>query len=180
MSLITYTELCALVEQGVIENVKPEQINGASIDLTLADGYMLEDRPYGCKEYVFLGNKETPKMMKASGDLVLKPGAFALAATEQVFNLPPDIAAIYVLKSSMARAGLNHLNAGYCDPAWHGSALTMEFHNVLRHHTLVLKPGDKCGQMYFFRGEVVPELASYAVRGQYNQDAGVQASKGVR
>ena len=80
----------------------------------------------------------------------------------------------------MARAGLNHLNAGYCDPAWHGSALTMEYHNTLRHHTLVMRPGDKCGQMYFFRGEMVPELASYAVRGQYNGDGGVQASKGVR
>tara|TARA_R100000093_G_scaffold67553_1_gene38985 strand:+ start:336 stop:878 length:543 start_codon:yes stop_codon:yes gene_type:complete len=180
MSLITYTELCALVHQGVIENVKHDQINGASIDLTLADGYLFEDRPYGCKEYVFLGNKETPKMVKHSGDLVLKPGAFALASTEQIFNLPDDIAAIYVLKSSMARAGLNHLNAGYCDPGWHGSALTMEFHNTLRHHTLVMRPGDKCGQMYFFRGEMVPELASYAVRGQYNGDGGVQASKGVR
>lgn len=179
MSLITHTELCELVEQGVITNVNPEQINSASIDVTLADGYLLEGCPKD-RNPILLGEKDTPSMRKASGWLTLAPGEFALAATEQIFHLPNDIAAIYVLKSSMARAGLNHLNAGYCDPGWNGSALTMEFHNTLRHHSLVLRPGDKCGQMYFFRGEVVPELQSYAVRGQYNADSGVQASRGVR
>jgi deoxycytidine triphosphate deaminase len=56
----------------------------------------------------------------------------------------------------------------------------MEFPNTLQYHTLALEPGGKCGQMYFFRGDVVPELASYAVKGQYNGQQGVQASKGVR
>lgn len=179
MSLLTHTGLVELVESGAIEGVAPEQINGASIDLTLADGFYLEGHVDGVVE-VNLGRKEAPRMTYQSGRLMLMPGDFALAATEQIFHLPDDVAAIYVLKSSMARAGLNHLNAGYCDPGWHGSALTMEFHNVLRRHSLVLHPGDKCGQMYFFRGEVVPELASYAVRGQYNGSQAVQQSKGVR
>jgi len=179
--LLTYNELVELVEQGIIENVKPEQINAASVDVTLADGYLYEADPCRDSSHVInLGAKETPVMRTHKGMLILNPGAFALASTEQIFNLPNDIAAIYVLKSSMARAGINHLNAGYCDPGWNGSALTMEFHNTLRHHTLVMSPGDKCGQMYFIRGEMVPELASYAVRGQYCGDRGVQASKGVR
>lgn len=177
MSLITYNRLIELVEEGAITNVKPEQINGASIDLTLADGFMKEAPSQGI---VRLGAKQTPEMMTFNGQLILAPGEFALAATEQIFDLPNNIAAIYVLKSSMARAGLNHLNAGYCDPGWNGSALTMEFHNTLHYHTLALEPGDKCGQMYFFRGEVVPELASYAVKGQYNNSIKVQQSKGVR
>ena len=179
MSLLTHNELVALVESGAIENVKPEQINGASIDLTLADGFMLEAQPEG-DGMVYLGEKGVPAMRKAHGALALKPGDFALAATEQIFHLPSDVAAIYVLKSSMARAGMNHLNAGYCDPGWNGSALTMEFHNVLRYHTHVISPGDKCGQIYLLRGEPVPELMSYAVRGQYNGDKGVQSSKGVK
>lgn len=177
--IITYTELCNLVAAGVIQDVPMENINGASVDLTLDDGYYRERCP-AAEKVVYLGDKETPGMIYATGNLVLRPGDFALASTEQVFNLPSDIAAVYVLKSSMARAGLNHLNAGYCDPGWNGSALTMEFHNVLRYHTLVLKPGDKCGQMYFFRGQPVPDLASYAVRGNYNGDKQVQQSKGVR
>lgn len=178
MSLLTHNELIALVESGAIENVDHANINGASIDMKLADGFMLENE--SSAGVVDLGKKEVPSMRKAYGTLVLRPGEFALAATEQVFHLPDNIAAIYVLKSSMARSGLNHLNAGYCDPGWNGSSLTMEFHNVLRHHTLMIKPGDKAGQMYFFRGEMVPELASYAIRGQYNDIQGVQQSKGVR
>lgn len=177
--IITYTGLCNLVAASVIEGVPSDNINGASIDLTLADGYYRERCP-PVEKMIYLGDKEAPAMIYATGQLVLRPGDFALASTEQVFNLPNDVAAVYVLKSSMARAGLNHLNAGYCDPGWHGSALTMEFHNVLRYHTLALRPGDKCGQMYFFRGDAVPDLASYAKRGQYNNDTGVQASKGVR
>jgi dCTP deaminase len=177
--ILTYTELVELVEAGMIENVPRENINGASIDLTLAEGYYREKCPPS-EKCINLGDKETPAMIYATGNLVLRPGDFALASTEQVFNLPNDIAAIYVLKSSMARAGLNHLNAGYCDPGWHGSALTMEFHNVLRYHTLTLKPGDKAGQIYLFRGEPVPDVASYAVRGQYNNSRTVEQSKGVR
>lgn len=180
MSLITHTELCELVEQGVITNVKPEQINGASVDLTLQDGYLFEQKPKAGYSLINIGKKENLTLRKAYGTLILQPGDFALASTEQVFNLPNDIAAVYVLKSSMARNGLNHLNAGYCDPGWNGSTLTMEFHNLLRYHTLTMAPGDKCGQMYFFRGAAVPELQSYAVRGQYNADSGVQASRGVR
>lgn len=179
MSLLTHTELCELVEQGVIQNVPYENINGASIDVSLADGFYKERCP-ASEKTINLGAKEPPAMIYATGRLVLRPGDFALAATEQIFNLPNDIAAVYVLKSSMARAGLNHLNAGFCDPGWHGSALTMEFHNTLRYHAVSLEPGSKCGQIYLFRGEAVPELASYAVRGQYCGDVGVQQSKGVR
>lgn len=180
MSILTYNELCELVEHGVITNVEPEQINGASIDLTLADGFYHESRAVEKNGVIILGDKQTPMMARAEGVLSLEPGGFALAATEQIFSLPNDIAALYVLKSSMARAGLNHLNAGFADPGWHGSALTMEFHNILRHHKLIMYPGDKCGQIILFRGEMVPEMQSYAVRGQYCGDKGVQQSRGMR
>lgn len=179
MSLLTHNELVALVESGAVENVDPSHINGGSIDLTLADGFMLEGVPEG-DGMVNLGAKEVPEMRKAYGTLVLQPGDFALAATEQIFHLPDNIAGHYMLKSSLARAGLQHLFAGWADPTWHSSALTLELVNCLRHHTLVLRPGDKCGQMVFWRGEPVPEHASYAVKGQYNGQGAVQQSKGVR
>jgi dCTP deaminase len=181
MSLLTHNELVALVESGAIENVKPEQISGASIDLTLADGYMLESvMAIAERADVYLGEKQAPRMIKRNGTLRLAPGGFALAATQQIFHLPNNIAGHYMLKSSLARAGLNHLFAGWADPTWHGSALTLELHNVLRYHTLILKPGDPCGQMVFWRGEPVPDHASYARRGQYNRQPAVQESKGTR
>ena len=179
MSLLTHNELMDLVKSGAIENVKPENINGASIDLTLADGFYLEGHVDHDVE-VNLGRKETPHMVYQHGRLMLMPGDFALAATEQIFHLPDNIAGHYMLKSSLARAGLQHLFAGWADPTWHGSALTLELVNTLRRHSLVLHPGDKCGQMVFWRGEPVPEHASYAVKGQYNNSIGVQQNKGVR
>lgn len=181
MSILTYNELTALVDSGAIENVKPEYINGASIDLTLADGFYVEKHlPNERNSIVFLGEKQAPAMKRIEGCLLLSPGDFALAATEQIFHLPNDIAGHYMLKSSLARAGLQHLFAGFADPTWHGSALTLELQNVLRHHSLLLRPGDKIGQIVFWRGQPVPEEASYATRGQYNSTPGVQQSKGVK
>lgn len=179
MSLLTYTELKSLVDSGAIENVDPDDINGASIDLRMGDGYYIEATPKG-DGFVDLSEKETPRMIKAYGTLVLPPGGFALASTVQVFHLPDDVGGHYMLKSSLARAGLNHLFAGWADPTWHSSVLTLELHNTLKHHSLVLRPGCKVGQMVFWRGQPVPEEKSYAVRGQYCGDKGVQASRGVR
>ena len=179
--ILTYNELVQLVEDGHIENVQPEQINGASIDLTLGDEFWRESWGEG-SHMVDLKAKETPGMVFQKSDTIsLVPGEFCLACTKEVFHLPDDIAAHYMLKSSLARAGLNHLFAGFADPGWHGSVLTLEFKNDLRHHSLKLTAGMKCGQMVFFRGtSPVPHEHSYAVRGQYNKSLGTQPSKGVR
>ena len=55
----------------------------------------------------------------------------------------------------MARIGLDHLNAGWCDAGWNGSVLTLELINLLKNHSIALHPGDAIGQMTFFaHGEV--------------------------
>jgi dCTP deaminase len=179
--ILTHNELKAMVDAGFIENVPGDNINGASIDLTLADEFWVESWGEG-SHTVDLGAKEAPGMtFQKGGSLVLAPGEFCLAATEQIFHLPDDIAGHYMLKSSLARAGLNHLFAGFADPTWHGSALTLEFKNELRHHSIKLTPGMKCGQIVFFKGSSpVPVDRAYALRGQYNHSAGAQPSKGAR
>lgn len=178
--ILTHNELVKLVKDGAIENVKPDHVNGASIDLTLGPTFWLESRDLHNGGVVDLSKKESPAMVESKGSIHLQPGEFCLAGTEQVFHLPDDIAAMYFLKSSLARAGLDHLKAGWADPGWHGSVLTLEYHNVLKWHSIVLRPGMKCGQMVFMRGEPVPQTASYAVRGQYNGDREAQPSKGAR
>ena len=181
--LLTYNELRELVESGAIEGVAPEQINGASIDLTLGDEFMLElPIAFGYeRNSVRLADKQRPNMHTHRGELRLMPGQFCLAHTRERFNLPLDVAGHYMLKSSLARSGLQHLFAGFADPGWHGSTLTLELVNVLQHHTLVLEPGMKIGQMVFWRGSSpVPFEHSYAARGQYNKSESVQQSKGVR
>ena len=184
MSLITYNELVHLMETRVIDSVRHDQINAASIDVTLGNTVWVEEPPRGQYDVVDLAQKETPHMTMVSllgtGYFDLPPGGFCLAGTRETFNLPDDLAAEYKLKSSLARAGLDAALAMWCDPGWHGSVLTLELTNVLKMHSLRLRPGMKIGQMIFHRGKPVPAHASYATRGQYNGDQTATPSKGVK
>lgn len=186
MSLLTYLELIKLVENGSITGVEPEHINAASIDVIMGPTVMVESsggsdfgKPVdlSCKKNIRLFELD---LTPPNDALYLMPGQFALLHTSNKFYLPNDVAAQFVLKSSLARNGLDHLLAGWCDPGWHNSVLTLEVRNVTQFHTLVLRPGMKIGQMTFWRGREVPAAASYATRGQYNGDDKVSASKGVR
>jgi len=107
----------------------------------------------------------------------LAPGEFVLAETQETFNLPEDVAAQFILKSSRGREGYSHALCGYCDPGWHGSKLTLELHSLRRFHSLPLYPGMKIGQIVFCLMSDQPER-SYAVTGRYNQDRCVTTSKG--
>lgn len=181
MTLLAYNELCELVERGVITNVKPEQINASSIDLTLGAEAMLElHTPNFLGQHVIsLRKREALRVRKymTTGGIRLSPGAFMLAQSEQVFNLPNNISAEYKLKSSMARMGLEHLNAGWCDAGWNGSVLTLELKNMTQSHIIELVEGDAIGQVVFFKHAEVPEGKSYATRGRYNNDTTVKGVK---
>lgn len=177
MSLLSYEELLALVARGVITNVDPEQVNAASIDLTL--GPIVLGEVEGHHEIKL---KDKPRLNMRPLDLYhgpirMRPGSFILASTQQKFNLPNDISAEYKLKSSMARIGINHCLAGWCDAGWNGSVLTLELMNVTRHHTIELNLGDPIGQMIFFHHRKVPDDRSYAARGRYNGDTATQGAK---
>jgi dCTP deaminase len=156
---------------GLVEPFNPEQLNPCSYDVRLGDTLLIESAagpdlvPY-------------PLHHHSEGDpYLLKPGQFALAPTPEMFNLPPTIAAQFVLKSSRAREGLQHLLAGWCDPGWHGSVLTMELKNVRQLHPIALWPGMRIGQMVFHDVTVRPER-HYGQTGRYNGDRTVQGSKG--
>jgi len=101
---------------------------------------------------------------------LLLPGEFCLAESVEQFNLPDKFGAIsaqFVLKSSRARSGLNHLLAGWCDPGWNGSVLMLELKNERRYHPLPLYPGMRVGQMVFFKMSRDP-VVSYTESGHYN------------
>ena len=182
--LLTYNDLLVLVEEGVIENVDPANINGASIDLTLGATLQVEEVPFENWPVIDLQAKDSIHTARVLLDPTeyydLQQGEFVLAQTQEIFHLPTTIAAEFKLKSSAARAGLDHHLAGWADPGWHGSVLTLELKNNTQHHVLRLRPGMKIGQMVFWKGEAVPDDASYAVRGQYNHDKEATANKGIR
>lgn len=182
MSVISYMELVSLVKQGII-NAPMENINGASIDITLGDEVLIETPVPSLQRSVDLKSQESLNMKKLlipDSGLQLHAGQFILASSVETFNLPNNLACEYKLKSSLARSGLQHMLAGWCDPGWTDSKLTLELKNVTQFHTLILKAGMKIGQIVFFHCKRVPVDQSYAVKGQYNGQKTVTENKGVR
>lgn len=176
MILNTY-QIAKLIADGVIENAMPELINSASLDLRLGRYILVEKMSEahkfsGLNNIISLRQKDSLCMeridLEKAGHFILRPGQFILAETIEKFNLPLDISSEYKLKSSMARIGLEHLNAGWCDAGWHGSVLTLEFRNLTTFHEIELVYGDKIGQMVFFKHDPVEMDDSYAIKGRYN------------
>ena len=121
MTILSYTEICDLIEDGVIENAKYEAVNSASLDLHLGPVILAENQhvSQGPDNVLFLNKKSKLSVerveLKEGGQFAMHPGQFLLASTREIFNLPNNISAEYKLKSSMARIGLEHMNAGWCD-----------------------------------------------------------------
>lgn len=194
MSLLSYTELCKLIDDGVIENASYDNVNSASIDLVLGRSIMVEnpitawradrdgtDQPVIKVIDMLDKNANHLRPIEMSDDgYIVPPGGCVLAHTVEVFHLPNTLSGEYKLKSTMARNFFNHLNAGWADAGWNGSVLTLEFVNHLKNHAIRIKPGIKCGQMIWFEHEEVPADRSYAARGQYNGDKTVTAGKGLK
>lgn len=176
--LLSFVELCELVDEGIITGVKDKQINASSIDITLGDT-ILAERFISTPKIISLKDREplTTTAFSTRGGYVMSPGEFVLAHSQQTFNLPNNISAEYKLKSSMARMGLEHLNAGWCDAGWNGSVLTLELKNMTLRHRIQLEEGDAIGQIVFFKHETVPKERSYAFRGRYNNDTTVTGVK---
>jgi dCTP deaminase len=170
MAVLSDWEIQARCGKGqMVSPFNPELLNPASLDVLLGDNLMVE-------------NVVTTDLMRLDisqhsehDPFMLQPGEFCLAETVEVFNLPEDISCQFVLKSSRARSGLNHLLAGWCDPGWHGSKLTLELKNERLHHALPLYPGMKIGQMVFHQMSSAP-LKSYAITGNYNNHLTVMPS----
>ena len=189
MGLLSHDELVThVVSELVLQNrdgssINPAQVNAASIDIRLGRRIGREKRinpfknepqivDYGLREPLSMGFYNL-----AEEGTVLDPGEFILAESEEIFNLPLDISAEYKLKSSMARIGLEHLNAGWADGGWHGSVLTLELKNMTQYHSIRIQPGQFIGQMVFFRHTPISYDDSYAARGRYNNDTEVSGIK---
>lgn len=147
-----------------------ELLNPASLDVVLGDHLMIED-PVNVDLRKIDISCFTP-----DEPYWLRPGEFVLAETKETFNIPNKVSGQFALKSSRARAGYSHMLAGWIDPGWHGSKLTLELQNARKMHALPLYPGLKIGQIIFYWMSSEPNK-SYAETGHYNNDTSVSASK---
>ena len=177
MTLLSHEELRRIVELEIITPVDVKDINAASIDIHLGNTILWEDAEHGTIDFSKRDPVKFNEYVMDENGYLLKPGDFILAQSREVFNLPNWLSAEYKLKSSMARIGLEHMNAGWCDAGWNGSVLTLEFKNMTNNHEIIIRPGDAIGQMIFFRHEQVASEASYASRGRYNGDTSVSGIK---
>jgi dCTP deaminase len=164
-------EITSMCEGGMVVPFDRALVNPASLDVRLGDSLLIESvESDALVPYPLSRHSEADPYM-------LIPGQFVLAQTIETFNLPSNVAAQFMLKSSRARSGLEHLMAGYCDPGWHGSVLTLELHNSRQLHAIALWPCMKIGQMVFHRMSDRP-LQDYSITGRYNDHQTVTGSLG--
>ena len=163
-------QITARCNGGMVTPFDPALVNPASLDVRLGNTLLIES-VYGSEmvPYLLAGyTQENPYL--------LAPRQFVLAHTVETFHLPDDVAGQFMLKSSRAREGIEHLMAGYADPGFHG-VMTLELHNSRQLHPVPLWPGMKIGQMVFHQMAGIPQR-SYAITGRYNGYTSVQQSKG--
>ncbi len=164
------TEIRALCAEGLVDPYEPALVNPASLDVRLGENLLVE---------VALTSQMQPFSIKGYTEdhpFLLPPKEFILAETVETFFLPSFLAGQFALKSSRARSGIEHLMAGYCDPGWQGSKLTLELQNARAIHPVALWPGMRIGQIVFHRMSATP-AEDYSIVGHYNFDQKVTAAK---
>lgn len=171
MTVLCDSEIDQLCRDGMVDPFDPRLVNPASLDIRVGNITMFPtEQSRKWIEADISGNSEENPFFLMSGE-------FALLESLETFFIPETVCAQFILKSSRGREGWQHCLAGFCDPGWHGSKLTMEVHNVNPHHRLPLYPGLRIGQMRF-DWMSKPPARSYAETGRYNGDRTVQLSKG--
>jgi dCTP deaminase len=163
-------EIHALCQGGLVTPYDPALVNPASLDVRLGLELLVEVEEYPTLIPIDIAGHT------AANPFYLRPGEFVLGCTIETFYLPHNVAGQFALKSTRARQGLEHLMAGYCDPGWSGSKLTLELQNARQHHPVALWPEMRIGQIVFHRMSQDP-ARDYSLVGHYNHDVSVQSAK---
>ena len=174
----------------IIEMMREEQIVGAlphlvettSLDVRLQDKILKETKARG--QLHFHADPYNPKMqhfemhqIKPNGEFIF-PGEFFLAATIEYLKLPNNVSAEFMLKSSIARMGLEHSKSGWIEAGFEGT-ITLELKVVTQYHKFKIYAGMPIGQIVFHKHMPTGELA-YDKRGRYSGQKHPQMSKGVK
>ncbi|MFH1403607.1 MAG: dCTP deaminase [Candidatus Altiarchaeota archaeon] len=139
------SEILALVEgKGLIDNFSPESLGGAGYDLRL-------DRIYRLTSDSFLGvsDRRTPGVEEVEFDsYAMKPGEYVLVETLERVNMPSNVAARVLNRSTLFRCGCSLYNA-LVDPGFMGT-LTFGMKN-LSEKEFTVERGARIAQIVFER-----------------------------
>jgi dCTP deaminase len=139
---------------------KPYKIGAASVDVCVGNEIITES---GAKIGIHQYCEESPWLME--------PGEFLLVAMREHVVVPRDLSCLFLLKSTMARMGVNHMFAGWIDPGWDGM-LTMELKNANQTRPLAIWPGMPIGQLIYMQTVIAGEY-----KGRYQGSEGVVAAR---
>lgn len=165
-------EIAKLCRDGMITPFESYLLNPASLDVRLGNQIKVEAVETGDLIPVDISDRTKEKPYR------LHPGEFILAHTLEVFNVPDDICGQFALKSSLARTGFEHLLAGWIDPGFNNSVLTLELTNARTFKSVPLWPGMRVGQIIWMKMTSRPDV-SYRDCGRYNNDLTVTSCKGL-
>jgi dCTP deaminase len=163
------SDILRLCKSGAIDDCDLMLVNPASLDVRLGPNIMIESSQSNELVPLSIGG------FTAERPYELVPGQFILAETMEVFHMPESVAGQFALKSSRAREGLEHLLAGWIDPGFSGSRLTLELKNARQLQRIGIWPGMRIGQIVFMRMTKNP-LVSYQEVGHYCGYMGVVPS----
>ncbi len=107
-----------------------------------------------------------------ANEIILNPGDFVLATTEEFFQFPRILHGVLQGKSSWARLGLYVESAGLFDSGFDGEAV-VELTNQGK-APLILEAGKPIAQMIFLRN--LPTLKPYGAKGHYQGQRGATQS----
>ena len=175
MLVLNDIQIIGRCQSGMVEPFDKEMVNPASIDIRIGDRLLIRRRRLTLKGWEGYWQQVDISATTKEKPCWVKPETRFLTESLETFNIPTDLVAQFRLKSSRGRELWEHLEAGFIDPGWHGSKLTMEVIN----HDLVARPiwkGMRFGQIYFMK--TTPPIDCYGKTGRYNGDQGVQVSKG--
>lgn len=152
-----------------VEPLETEQIQPASIDITLGNTFsIVEDLPGG----VIAPDQPIEYKTITTDKYVLLPGQFVLATTREYISLPDYLTAFVEGRSSWGRLGLFIQNAGWVDPGFEGE-ITLELFNANK-YAIELHEGVRIGQLVFAQ---MRERAENPYRGKYQGQRNATGSK---
>lgn len=149
-----------------IKGYKERHLNPASYDLTLSS--IVRPVGFDLPDVVDVANVVPDyTYLHDMGDegFTLLPQEFLLAASNEVIELPLNLAARVEGKSSLGRIGLAvHITAGFIDPGFHGT-ITLEIVNMLG-RPIVIRENMRIAQIAFIPMDGLPRHG-YAMTGHY-------------
>jgi len=141
--ILGHHELKRLINEiKLVENADLENVQGAGIDIRAAQFYRLQTpAKLGVVERIL------PEMKEITDEQVfVKPNEYIMIQTMEKVNMPLNLAARMLPRSTLQRSGI-YLYHALIDPGYHGK-LTFGMKNI-GHHDFEIERGSRIAQIMF-------------------------------